>query len=162
MLDANGLAKDGVRTPWVDVPIARTSGLAPDESPMSFMFGSGEPFDTDDPARPLSGRFGRYLERFTEALDRAVDSGFIRGGGPLGKSSSLPLLASQAVESRQVPVSTLRVWPPASRNACMRWAAAGPASVSRNSWSSTRRPGAWVADRGVDGALGRGDDVERE
>ena len=28
-LDENGLAKGGVRTPWVDVPIARTSGLAP-------------------------------------------------------------------------------------------------------------------------------------
>ena len=27
-LDANGIAKGGVRTPWVDVPIARTSGVA--------------------------------------------------------------------------------------------------------------------------------------
>ena len=45
VLDANGLAEGGVRTPWVDVPIAKTSGIAPDESPMSFLFGSGELFD---------------------------------------------------------------------------------------------------------------------
>ena len=30
LLDANGIAKGGVRTPWVDVPIARTSGVADD------------------------------------------------------------------------------------------------------------------------------------
>jgi len=77
VLDANGLAEDGVRTPWVDVPIARTSGLAPDESPMSFLFGSGEPFDTETLRTLYPGGSAEYLERFTEALDRAVDSGFI-------------------------------------------------------------------------------------
>jgi hypothetical protein len=77
VLDANGLAKDGVRTPWVDVPIARTSGLAPDESPMSFLFGSGEPLDADTLRTRYPGGSAEYLERFTEALDRAVDSGFI-------------------------------------------------------------------------------------
>src|SRR6185369_13869368 len=76
-LDENGLAKDGVRTPWVDVPIARTSGVAPDESPMSFLFGSGEPFDTETLRTLYPGVSAEYLERFTEALDRAVDSGFI-------------------------------------------------------------------------------------
>jgi hypothetical protein len=77
VLDANGLAEGGVRTPWIDVPIARTSGFAPDESAMSFLFGSGEVFDT----AALSALYPRgcteYLERFTEALDRAIDSGFI-------------------------------------------------------------------------------------
>ena len=77
VLDANGLAKDGLRTPWVDVPIARTSGLAPDDSPMSFLFGSGEPFDTETLRTLYPGGSAEYLERFTEALDRAVDSGFI-------------------------------------------------------------------------------------
>jgi hypothetical protein len=77
VLDANGLAKDGVRTPWVDVPIARTSGLAPDESPMSFLFGSGDPFDADTLHTLYPGGTAEYLEKFTEALDRAVDSGFI-------------------------------------------------------------------------------------
>ena len=45
ILDSNGLARDGVRTPWVDVPIARTSGVGADESIMAAIFGSGEPFD---------------------------------------------------------------------------------------------------------------------
>ena len=45
VLDANGLARGGVRTPWADVPIARTSGVGAEESTMSSIFGSGEPFD---------------------------------------------------------------------------------------------------------------------
>ncbi|MDT5211498.1 MAG: hypothetical protein QOF67_3913 [Mycobacterium sp.] len=76
-LDANGLAKGGVRTPWVDVPIARTSGIAPEESPMSFLFGSGELFDASALSALYPGGPGEYLVRFTEALDRAIDSGFI-------------------------------------------------------------------------------------
>jgi hypothetical protein len=88
VLDANGLAEGGVRTPWIDVPIARMSGFAPDESAMSFLFGSGEVFDTAA-LRALYPR-GRteYLERFTEALDRAIDSGFIR---PADRSEILQL-----------------------------------------------------------------------
>jgi hypothetical protein len=77
VLDANGLAEGGVRTPWVDVPIARTSGLAPGESPMSFLFGSGEVFDTAALNALYPGGSAEYLERFTEALDRAIDSGFV-------------------------------------------------------------------------------------
>jgi hypothetical protein len=77
VLDKHELARGGVRTPWVDVPIARTSGLAPDESPMSFLFGSGEMFDEDTVRRLYPGGRGDYLERFTEALDRAIEAGFI-------------------------------------------------------------------------------------
>lgn len=77
VLDENGLAEDGVRTPWVDVPIAKTSGMAPDESPMSFLFGSGEAFDAATLSRLYPGGSAEYLERFTVALDRAIDSGFI-------------------------------------------------------------------------------------
>ena len=44
-LDPHGLARGGVRTPWVDVPIARTSGVGGDENTMSSIFGSGEVFD---------------------------------------------------------------------------------------------------------------------
>jgi hypothetical protein len=79
VLDEHGLARDGVRTPWVDVPIARTSGLAPDESPMSFLFGSGEMFDEDTVNRLYPGGASDYLERFTAALDRAIEAGFIVG-----------------------------------------------------------------------------------
>ncbi len=77
VLDANGLARGGVRTPWVDVPTARTSGLADDESPMSFLFGSGELFDAATLHTLYPGGKAEYLQRFTEALDRTIDSGFL-------------------------------------------------------------------------------------
>jgi hypothetical protein len=76
-LDANGLARGGVRTPWVDVPIARTSGVGTEESTMSSIFGSGELFDTGTVRRLYPGGTADYLERFTAALDSAIESGFI-------------------------------------------------------------------------------------
>ena len=76
-IDANGIAKGGVRTPWVDVPIAKTSGIAPQESPMSFLFGSGELFDPATLSSLYPGGSGEYLARFTAALDGAIESGFI-------------------------------------------------------------------------------------
>jgi hypothetical protein len=76
-IDANGIAKGGVRTPWVDVPIAKTSGIAPQESPMSFLFGSGELFDAATLSALYPGGSGEYLMRFTAALDGAIESGFI-------------------------------------------------------------------------------------
>jgi hypothetical protein len=89
-LDANGIATGGVRTPWVDVPIAKTSGIAPEESPMSFLFGSGELFDTAALSALYPGGSGEYLVRFTEALDRTIDSGFIL---PADRSEILELAA---------------------------------------------------------------------
>ncbi|MCV7099168.1 alpha/beta hydrolase domain-containing protein [Mycobacterium palustre] len=78
-LDANGLAEGGVRTPWVDVPTARTSGLSDsgDESIMAAIFGSGEPFDAATLHRLYPGGSGQYLDAFTAALDRAIEDGFI-------------------------------------------------------------------------------------
>jgi hypothetical protein len=76
-LDEHGLARGGVRTPWVDVPIARTSGFAPDESPMSFLFGSGEVFDEDTVRSLYPGGAADYLDRFAASLDRAIEGGFI-------------------------------------------------------------------------------------
>jgi hypothetical protein len=90
-LDEHGLAKGGVRTPWVDVPIARTSGLAPDESPMSFIFGSGEPFDAAALEALYPGGADEYLERFTAALDSAIEAGFIV---PADRSEILELAAA--------------------------------------------------------------------
>jgi hypothetical protein len=77
VLDANGIVEGGVRTPWVDVPVARTSGLAPDQSPMSFLFGSGEPFDAATLRELYPGGSADYLERFTGALDSTIEAGFI-------------------------------------------------------------------------------------
>lgn len=77
VLDENGLAKGGVRTPWVDVPIARTSGIGTGESPLSYLFGSGEPFDAETLARLYPGGVGEYLQRFTGSLDEAILAGFV-------------------------------------------------------------------------------------
>ena len=85
VLDPHGLARGGVRTPWVDVPTARTSGLtgsgaevgAEVESIMTAIFGSGEPFDTATLDRLYPGGAEQYLDGFTAALDRAIESGFI-------------------------------------------------------------------------------------
>jgi hypothetical protein len=75
--DGNGLARGGIRTPWVDVPIARTSGLGGAESIMSAIFGSGELFDANTIERLYPGGRGQYLEGFTAALDAAIGAGFI-------------------------------------------------------------------------------------
>ncbi|OBF91784.1 hypothetical protein A5791_14810 [Mycobacterium sp. 852002-51163_SCH5372311] len=77
VLDANGLATGGIRTPWVDVPVARTSGVGSVESIMAAIFGSGEVFDAATLNRLYPGGREDYLERFTAALDTAIKSGFI-------------------------------------------------------------------------------------
>ncbi|MDR3661672.1 MAG: alpha/beta hydrolase domain-containing protein [Mycobacterium sp.] len=77
VLDQNGLARGGVRTPWVGVPIARTSGFGSDETAMSDLFGSGELFDAATLHRLYPGGTADYMERFTLALDAAIQSGFI-------------------------------------------------------------------------------------
>jgi len=81
VLDRNGLPRGGVRTPWVDVPCARTSGAMPSEaaaeSIMAWLFGCGEPFDAATVRRLYPGGPPEYLESFTAALDTAIGSGFI-------------------------------------------------------------------------------------
>jgi hypothetical protein len=77
VLDAEGIALGGIRTPWVDVPIARTSGLVDSDLPMAFLFGSGEPFDADTLARLYPGGVAEYIDRFTAALDSAIAAGFL-------------------------------------------------------------------------------------
>jgi hypothetical protein len=96
ILDEYGLARGGVRTPWVEVPVARTSGLindesANDESVMSKIFGFGEPFDTATLGRLYPRGSADYLPRFTHALDQAIEAGFIV---PADRSEILELAAA--------------------------------------------------------------------
>jgi hypothetical protein len=77
ILDENGLTRGGIRSPWMDVPIARTSGAGSVESIMAALFGSGELFDAATLRRLYPGGRTDYLERFTAALDAAIQSGFI-------------------------------------------------------------------------------------
>ncbi len=95
VLDSQGLAQGGVRTPWVDVPIARTSGggawESDTESLMSAIFGSGEPFDEATLGRLYPGGATEYLDSFTVALDTAIGSGFIL---PADRAEILELAAA--------------------------------------------------------------------
>ena len=75
--DANGVALDGIRTPWVDVPVAKTSGVGGGETELAALFGSGEPFDSATLQRLYPGGLSEYLERFTASLDQAIESGFL-------------------------------------------------------------------------------------
>jgi hypothetical protein len=77
ILDPDGVATGGVRTPWVDVPIARTSGIGSDASALSGLFGTGEMFDSATLGRRYPGGAAEYLERFTLALDTAIRAGFL-------------------------------------------------------------------------------------
>lgn len=77
VLDANGLATGGLRTPWVDVPTARTSGASAGDNVLLAIFGSGEPFDADTLAALYPGGRAEYLERFAAALDEAITAGFL-------------------------------------------------------------------------------------
>lgn len=76
-LDAQGNAVGGIRSPWVDVPTARYSGVGNSGGPLGFLAGSTEPFDAATLARLYPGGRADYLKRFEAALDRAVKAGFI-------------------------------------------------------------------------------------
>jgi len=91
MLDRNGLARGGIRTPWVDVPTARTSSVVPEDNIMAAIFGSGEPFDAATLRRLYPGGPTEYLESFTAALDTAIGSGFIL---PADRAEILALAAA--------------------------------------------------------------------
>lgn len=75
--DDNGIAKGGVRTPWVDVPIARTSGIAKSDNILAHLFGSGEVFDDATRKRLYPGGKDEYLRQFTESLDATIRAGYL-------------------------------------------------------------------------------------
>lgn len=77
VLDANGLAKGGIRTPWVDVPTARLSGAGNSGHVMAALFGLGEPFDAATLARLYPGGKADYLKKFEASLAASIKAGFI-------------------------------------------------------------------------------------
>lgn len=77
VLDANGNAKGGVRSPWVDAPTARLSGLGQTGPGFAALFGTTEPFDQAKLAQLYPGGKADYLTKFGASLDRAIRQGFI-------------------------------------------------------------------------------------
>ena len=59
-VDANGITKGGIRSPWVDVPVARTSGFGNSGGAFGFLVGSTESFDTATLARLYPGGKADY------------------------------------------------------------------------------------------------------
>jgi Alpha/beta hydrolase domain len=69
-LDANGNALGGVRTPWVDVPTSRLSGVGS-------MFGSTATYNNAKLEQLYPGGRDEYLRKFEVSLDHTIQPGFI-------------------------------------------------------------------------------------
>ena len=76
-LDAHGIAKGGIRTPWVDVPTAVLSGFGQSGAEFAFLFGTTRPFDAATLARLHPRGRADYLARFEKATAEAVSRGFL-------------------------------------------------------------------------------------
>jgi len=77
VVDANGLAEGGIRTPWVDVPTARLSGVGNSGGQLGFLVGVSEPFDAATLDRLYPGGKREYLKKVEASLSSAIKAGFI-------------------------------------------------------------------------------------
>jgi hypothetical protein len=76
--DDAGIARGGIRTGWVDVPVAALSGIAPDGAPgLAVLLGSTRVFDAAELARRYPGGRDEYAGLFAAATERAVEGGFL-------------------------------------------------------------------------------------
>src|SRR5580692_11006978 len=77
VLDEHGIAKGGIRTPWVDVPTAVMAGLGQTGETFAMLFGRTEPFDEATLATLYPGGEDEYLDQFAASLDAAIAAGFL-------------------------------------------------------------------------------------
>jgi hypothetical protein len=76
--DELGNVLGGIRTPWVDVPVAVLSGLGQGGESFAFLFGRTTPFDEATLTDLYPGGKDEYLERFEASLDATIEDGFVR------------------------------------------------------------------------------------
>lgn len=76
-VDANGIAKGAIRTPWTDVPTIRLAGYGNSGSFIAMLVGVGDPFDAATLAKLYPGGKTEYLARFETSLDAAIKAGHI-------------------------------------------------------------------------------------
>jgi hypothetical protein len=76
VLDDLGNVVGGIRTPYVDVPVAQLSGAAGGGSTMCFLFGKTIPFD-EATLDSLYADHETYVNAVTTSTQEAVDAGFI-------------------------------------------------------------------------------------
>jgi hypothetical protein len=74
----HGIARGGIRTPWVDVPAATLSGLGQGGAGFALLAGRTDPFDRQTLERLYPGGLAEYLERFAKSLDATIAAGFLR------------------------------------------------------------------------------------
>ena len=76
--DDAGIARGGIRTGWVDVPVAALSGLTPPGATgISVLLGSTRGFDPAELARRYPAGRGAYAAAFREATEQAAAAGFV-------------------------------------------------------------------------------------
>jgi hypothetical protein len=77
-IDGEGNAIGGIRTPWVDVPVATLTGVAQrGGAMMAFLFGRTSPFSAEKLAELYPGGRDGYLTGFSKSLDEAIGKGFL-------------------------------------------------------------------------------------
>jgi hypothetical protein len=76
--DGAGIARGGIRTGWVDVPVAALSGLTPTGATgIGILLGSTRVFDAAELARRYPAGPGEYAAAFRAATTRAAAAGFL-------------------------------------------------------------------------------------
>jgi hypothetical protein len=76
--DEAGIARGGIRTGWVDVPVAALSGIGPEgASGLAVIAGTTRVFGEAELARRYPGGQAEYAAAFEEATSRAVADGFV-------------------------------------------------------------------------------------
>jgi hypothetical protein len=89
LLDQNGNVRGGIRTPWVDAPVARLSGLGQTGPTFCGLFGTTVPFD----AATLTALYPdheSYVAAVRSSAERAVRRGFL-----LRPDADLTVLAAE-------------------------------------------------------------------
>ena len=72
-----GIVKGGIRTPWVDVPVAVLSGQGYEGEVFLALFGRTTPFDAGQLGRLYPKGREQYLAAFQVHLDEAIAAGFV-------------------------------------------------------------------------------------
>jgi hypothetical protein len=76
-LDGHGLARGGIRTPWVEAPTAVMGGLGQSGESFAMLFGRTDPFDHATLSTLYPGGKDEYLQRFETSLDASIAAGFL-------------------------------------------------------------------------------------
>ena len=75
--DELGIAKGGIRTPWVDAPVAVLSGQGYDGETLTALFGRTRPLTGEQLTRLYPEGQWDYLASFEKSVDEAIAAGFI-------------------------------------------------------------------------------------